>query len=280
MVAGCPPPTCSKTRSVQQSTIRSRSDVAISRLSRRDRRRAARSGPRRAGAPDRCRQRPAAELRAPGSRRTPAAISARVFITNGPYCATGSPIGRPCSSSSSHRSVRRRDRQPLVGAQLRPRRGPGTSRPPTVEPRCRGRSTACGWCRVARRRQRPRGAGVHARSSRSRRPASGRARPRVRRRRQRLHARRARRRSRSTSRAAGRVGRRRRGDVLAPQHREVRLDQLVLAGRFSQIWNSSSGFGPVRSSSGNISEWTMPAPAVSHCTSPSPKRAVAPSESE
>ena len=34
-----------------------------------------------------------------GSRRTPAAISACVFITNGPYCTTGSPIGRPCSSS-------------------------------------------------------------------------------------------------------------------------------------------------------------------------------------
>ena len=52
------------------------------------------------------------------------------------------------------------------------------------------------------------------------------------------------------------------------------------AGRFSQIWNSSSRFGFSVSSSGNISECTMPAPAVSHCTSPRPNRAVAPSESE
>ena len=43
---------------------------------------------------------------------------------------------------------------------------------------------------------------------------------------------------------------------------------LSAAGRFSQIWNSSVVFGPVRSSRGNISQWTMPAPAVSHCTSP------------
>jgi hypothetical protein len=55
---------------------------------------------------------------------------------------------------------------------------------------------------------------------------------------------------------------------------------LLRAGRFSQIWNSSSGFGPAVSSSGNISACTMPRPAVSHCTSPPPKRAVAPSESE
>ena len=31
-------------------------------------------------------------------------------------------------------------------------------------------------------------------------------------------------------------------------------------GRLSQIWNSSSGFGCSASSSGNISEWTMPSP--------------------
>jgi hypothetical protein len=55
---------------------------------------------------------------------------------------------------------------------------------------------------------------------------------------------------------------------------------LFFAGRLSQIWNSSSGFGAAGSSSGNISAWTMPLPAVSHCTSPPPKRAVAPSESE
>jgi len=54
---------------------------------------------------------------------------------------------------------------------------------------------------------------------------------------------------------------------------------LLRAGRLSQIWNSSSGLGLPVSSSGNISEWTMPLPAVSHCTSPPPKRAAAPSES-
>ena len=52
------------------------------------------------------------------------------------------------------------------------------------------------------------------------------------------------------------------------------------AGRFSQIWNSSSGLGRSVFSSGNISECTTPLPAVSHCTSPRPKRAAAPSESE
>ena len=55
---------------------------------------------------------------------------------------------------------------------------------------------------------------------------------------------------------------------------------LWAAGRFSQIWNSSRGLAASRSHSGNISEWTMPEPAVSHCTSPRPKRAVAPRESE
>ena len=45
---------------------------------------------------------------------------------------------------------------------------------------------------------------------------------------------------------------------------------LLRAGRLSQIWNSSSGFGALVSSSGNISACTMPAPVVSHCTSPAP----------
>ncbi len=51
-------------------------------------------------------------------------------------------------------------------------------------------------------------------------------------------------------------------------------------GRFSQIWKSSTVFGPFVSRRGNISECTTPAPAVIHCTSPWPKRAVAPRESE
>ena len=55
---------------------------------------------------------------------------------------------------------------------------------------------------------------------------------------------------------------------------------LSSAGRFNQIWNSSQVLGPLRSSNGNISQWTIPPPAVSHWTSPRPKRAVAPSESE
>ncbi len=66
------------------------------------------------------------------------------------------------------------------------------------------------------------------------------------------------------------------------RHSIVKCGSAILsaAGRLSQIWNSSTGFGPARSRSGNISECTMPRPAVSHCTSPRPKRAVAPSESE
>ena len=55
---------------------------------------------------------------------------------------------------------------------------------------------------------------------------------------------------------------------------------LSSAGRFSQIWNSSVGLSSSSWTRGNISEWTMPPPAVSHWTSPRPKRAVAPRESE
>ena len=39
---------------------------------------------------------------------------------------------------------------------------------------------------------------------------------------------------------------------------------LFEPGRLSQIWNSSTGFGAFRLSSGNISEWTIPLPAVIH----------------
>lgn len=35
-----------------------------------------------------------------GSRPSPERIPSSSFITNGPYCATGSPIGRPCSTST------------------------------------------------------------------------------------------------------------------------------------------------------------------------------------
>ena len=76
----------------------------------------------------------------------------------------------------------------------------------------------------------------------------------------------------STTRRTGIVGR----------HSMVKWGSAILsaAARLSQIWNSSSGLGCSRSRSGNISQWTMPLPAVSHWTSPAPKRAVAPSESE
>ena len=65
-------------------------------------------------------------------------------------------------------------------------------------------------------------------------------------------------------------------------HNIVKYGSTILSvdGRLSQIWNSSVGFGSTVSTSGNISLCTMPAPAVSHCVSPRPKRAVAPSESQ
>ena len=54
---------------------------------------------------------------------------------------------------------------------------------------------------------------------------------------------------------------------------------LCFFGRFIQIWKSSTGFSVVCDSSGNISQCTMPLPAVIHWTSPVEKRAVAPRES-
>ena len=71
-----------------------------------------------------------------GSRRMPAAISAWVFMTNGPVCATGSPIGRPCSTRNSttaspaFTSSTRRRPAPRRGVAARPRdRRPGARRP-------------------------------------------------------------------------------------------------------------------------------------------------------
>ena len=65
-------------------------------------------------------------------------------------------------------------------------------------------------------------------------------------------------------------------------HSIVKWGSTILSarGRLSQIWNSSAGLPASRSRSGNISAWTIPRPAVIHWTSPWPKRAVAPSESE
>ncbi len=55
---------------------------------------------------------------------------------------------------------------------------------------------------------------------------------------------------------------------------------LLWAGRLSQTWNSSVGLPASACTSGNISQWTTPLPAVIHWASPLPKRAVAPIESE
>lgn len=49
-------------------------------------------------------------------------------------------------------------------------------------------------------------------------------------------------------------------------------DIFLREGRLSQIWKSSMRLRPEELSSGNISLWEMPLPAVIHCTSPSPKR--------
>ena len=70
-------------------------------------------------------------------------------------------------------------------------------------------------------------------------------------------------------------------DVLGPEHREVRRAPSCCAPAGSaRSGTAPADSAPSVSSSGNISECTMPLPAVSHCTSPPPKRAVAPSESE
>ena len=47
-------------------------------------------------------------------------------------------------------------------------------------------------------------------------------------------------------------------------------DIFLARGKFSQIWKSSSRFSSVWAKQGNISACEMPAPAVIHCTSPSP----------
>jgi hypothetical protein len=61
-----------------------------------------------------------------------------------------------------------------------------------------------------------------------------------------------------------------RGIVSAQNIVKCGAANLLRAGRFSQIWNRSSGLGASVRSSGNISLCWMPRPAVSHCTSPSP----------
>mmetsp|Transcript_76356 Transcript_76356/g.134828 ORF Transcript_76356/g.134828 Transcript_76356/m.134828 type:complete len:237 (-) Transcript_76356:194-904(-) len=54
---------------------------------------------------------------------------------------------------------------------------------------------------------------------------------------------------------------------------------LSFPGRLSQIWNNRSGFGLSMWTRGNISPWTIPLPAVIHCRSPSPYLPAFPIES-
>ena len=111
----------------------------------------------------------------------------------------------------------------------------------------------------------------------------GARRPRVGRRRRAGAARRAR---PAIDRDLGRRGRRRRSTTWrgrSSSHNIVKYGSTILsaAGQVQpDLEQLAAGSGSSRSSSGNISQCTMPLPAVSHCTSPRPKRAVAPSESE
>ena len=167
-------------------------------------------------------------------------------MTNGPYCTTGSPIGRPCSSSSStpsapassaHGRRRPRTHTACCGADR------ASADAAAASPR---RSRACGWCRGLRR-----GGSVHRAPGveldrPDRHVACRGARP--------TSAAEAAARCVSPSWPAPRPSPRcvrpaasvtaTRGIVLAPQHREVRRRPACRrAGRFSQIWNSSSGLG-------------------------------------
>ena len=65
------------------------------------RRRDGRSGRDRAGGRARSRGTASRRTACAGSPANACSSSARVFITNGPCCATGSPMGRPCSSRIS-----------------------------------------------------------------------------------------------------------------------------------------------------------------------------------
>ena len=129
-------------------------------------------------------------IRSAGSRRTPPRSRPRSFITNGPYCATGSPIGRACSSRHSTGSSPATSAT-ATSACSTPRSTWSTSWPATraspsndVE-RAHGLRPAAGGSSQRRRR----------RAARPDREIRVRARgPRVRRRRRRRHARRARRR--------------------------------------------------------------------------------------
>jgi hypothetical protein len=81
-------------------------------------------------------------------------------MTNGPYCATGSPIGRPCSSRISNRPAVRLDGDGLIRLHLDRRRAGNVL--------VRHRQTLAGelmqrahGSRIARRRQRPHAPVLH-----------------------------------------------------------------------------------------------------------------------
>ena len=207
-------------------------------------------------------------------------ISACVFITNGPYCATGSPMGRPCSTRhstvvgpvlvSSQSSVARTCSAAWRSTSCGPTRRLSPTKKYSMRcvpsPCAAGRvHSAPGSMRSVQMATSPSGceaqdSGGGARGSGA--PGSAPATTVT-----------------VVARPAASLCTRR---GMRSSHSMVKCGStiLFLAGRFSQIWNSSSGLGSVALSSGNISECTMPLPAVTHCTSPPPKRAAAPSESE
>ena len=193
------------------------------------------------------RPRPAAELRALVVERTPAGSRSRVFITNGPCCDHGladRPALQQQELAPSRRPLRARRRP---AHQRDARRAPSSSRSPIAQLRRRGRSRACGSRSAAARAAASSVApGCHAdrpdRDVRCRRarPTSSAA----------AAAARASPSSpaidRDLGRAPRRVGATWRGICVAPQHREVRLRRACpRAGRFSQIWNSSTRVRPV-----------------------------------
>ena len=202
-----------------------------------------------------------------------------MFITNGPCCTTGSPMGRPCSSRSSH--------------SARPSASSRTGRSATTWMAACGTVCAADAQRRARRRSRAsrfarrRAAGsVDARAGveleRPDRDVGVRARgPRVGRRRRAACSPRACRRSTVTSaRLPPASARGRRGISSVPEHREVRLGELVARGQVQPDLEQLERVRRRRVEQREHLRVHDAAPAVSHCTSPPPKRAAAPSESE
>ena len=209
---------------------------------------------------------PAAELGRVGSRRRPGGSRPRCSSRTARSCATGSPIGGPAApgtrrprrraSSTSH--VRRRAPTPVSA----PTRVPPMARPLAVE-------HVEGADRVGR--------DAPAASSSGRRARGGGARSRRRRRRARPTSAAAATAASAPSELAGDDGDSShapapasdRRDVLGPQHREVRLDELVLGRQVEPDLEQLERVRPVaRRPAGTSRSARCPPPAVSHCTSP------------